>query len=215
MRKVLIFIKSDGLLNTLKFILKGVVSKLYYRSHTLCLYGERKYIEIKRKSVWDKFQCRFIDAIEEIESLNFDRLKILPCRKWLELGSKLCVVFTDDIPIAFGWIHFREHKIDYVGKFDMGNETAWLGPYFVHRKYRGNGLQQLIIKQGIEIAPININAFITSVNASNIPSLNSFEKNGFKLGMKVSCKTGVFAISKCANIDMADECSKKYLKIKR
>lgn len=97
----------------------------------------------------------------------------------------------------------------------MGNETAWLGPCFVYRKYRGNGLQQLMIKQGIEIAPININAFITSVNASNIPSLNSFEKNGFKLGMKVSCKTGVLALSKHTNIDMTDECSKKYLKIKR
>ena len=68
----------------------------------------------------------------------------------------------------------------------MGNATAWLGPYFVHRKYRGNGLQQLIIKQGIEIAPININAFITSENASNIHSLNSFEKNGYYIGMKVS-----------------------------
>lgn len=133
--------------------------------------------------------------------------------EWLKEGSMLCVVFKKEDPVAFIWTHFKEHNIEYVGDFDMGSEIAWLGPSFVHRKYRGKGLQQLVILQGMASAPTNIKVFITSVNASNIPSLRSLEKIGFKVGMEVVCKTGVL-VSKRIKVKALDKHSEKYLKIK-
>lgn len=182
-RKLIEFAKSDGLGNTMRFAWKGLLSAAHlYESETVCLYVDRSDVGTLNNDKWKSFSCQRLSTVDKIDALDFPRLKFHPYRKWIAAGGYCHVLFDGTSPVAFGWTHFNCHSIDKVGTFDMGDSIAWLGPSFVHKNYRGNGLQQLLLQRGIEQAPERITAFITSVNSGNGASLRSFEKNGFRQG---------------------------------
>lgn len=193
MGKILTFIKSDGLDNTMRFMWNALRSKIGHTSHTYCLFADRDGI---LPELGNRIKYKVISDIETLSAINFPRLKLSPWKKWLREGSCVLIIFENDVPIAFGWMHFKSHYVHSVGNFNLGNDMAWLGPYFVHRKYRGKGLQRTAISIGVSEAPKSITSFITSINFSNIASLHSFEKCGFQIGLEVSCTMGIFAHSK-------------------
>lgn len=212
-RKLWIFLASDGWKNTWAFIRKSIIGKFYYQSRTYCLFAEKSDIGSLSDPDWKDYEYRTIRNGDDYSDLmKFGRFCLLPYREWLENGSIACVLFHDGIAVAFSWIHFRTHKIEYVGIFDMGDDIAWIGPMFVHRKHRGHGLQKMMIQRMAEDLPVGIKAVITSVNAANFPSLKSFEKCGFRIGMKVCSNVGMFS-SFCRKMEMMNE-SKEYLRIK-
>jgi hypothetical protein len=213
MRKILIFLASDGWKNTLVFLLKSIKSFFYYQSDTICFYAQREDIESEHRDEWKGFDCRIIQNIEDIQRLNFPRLSLLPCKEWIKAGGVLCVLQKNDDPVGFGWIHFHQHTIKYVGNFDLGNDTAWVGPQFVHKDYRGNGLQKFIVLQCISRMPDNIKVVITSVNQSNLPSLRSYEKMNFCKGVKVSAETGIFSFKSSKSEILNTEAS-HYIKLR-
>lgn len=215
MKKILIFISSDGWKNTFSFILNGINSFFYNCSHTLCLYLNLKdFNSTKRPDLKKGYYCKVIRSSEEIKRLNFERLSILPYHKWIEAGSFVCVVFKDNRAAGYGWVHFNRHIIKYVGEFDLGDDIAWLGPSFVNKDFRGNGLQKFLICFRMSNLPENIKTVITSVNEYNLPSLRSLEKLGFNLGVRVNTKTGIFS-SKTSDIEFTDTESRNYFRIKR
>lgn len=214
MRKILVFIASDGWAHTFSFILKHVKSLFFHRSITLCLYARREDIAVFSTPVWEEYDCKILHSMEELKALHFDRLMLYPCQKWIDAGSTVCVIFKNNVPVAFGWNHFIRHDIKYVGDFELGDNIAWVGPQFVHKIHRGYGLQKLIILQSILNMPKNIQTIITSVNQSNLPSLRSFEKMKFRKGLKISTDIGLFS-SHVSDLTILDPDSLKYLKIKR
>ena len=133
----MIFINSDGLLNTLRFIVNAIISRLGRKSITLCLVGKKADLKVQNRDCWSRFRSRIYTTPEELNSVNFPRLKCTPYTRWLRAGAVCRVVFETDIPVAFSWTHYEEHSVNKIGTFDMGNDIAWLGPYFVHKKYRG------------------------------------------------------------------------------
>lgn len=177
------------------FSLKTIMSIFYHHSSTKCLFLERSALKHLSKLEWDNYSYKIFSNPEDIANLSFDRLKLLPYRQWLKNGSVVIVVFREAIPVAFGWTHFVCHSIQYVGTFDMGNHIAWLGPSFVHKEFRGKGLQKLVIQLGVAKAPTGVDCFITSVNAKNVPSLSSFLKLGFEEGLDISMKKGLLCKS--------------------
>lgn len=213
MNKFLVFCKSDGIKNAIVFSIKSITNILFHHSCTKCIYLERKTFQEVSNPDWEKYNYKVFNKVEEISNLPFDRLKLLPYKKWIENGSFVIVAFDGTTPAAFGWTHFKSHSIHYVGTFDMGNNIAWLGPSFVHKDYRGKGLQKLIIQLGIKTAPNNIDCFITSVNSENTPSLSSLFKLGFKEGLIISTKTGILS-NNTTEIEEVDINSKKYLRLK-
>lgn len=206
-KKIVIFIQSDGWNNTLKFIVNGVLGVLGRKSITLCLVCRRSDVKIHKLAHWSQFVSKTYKSLEDLENVRFPRLKYNPCRRWFDEGSVCRIVFKNDVPVAFSWTHGKKHNIDKVGTFDMGDSINWLGPYFVCKEYRGLSLQQLMIYQDILEAPESITSFITSVNQKNVASLHSFMKLGFFQGG--SC---TFLCGKTV-IDIKDEAS-PYLKIK-
>ena len=191
MGKIATFVESDGWVNTLRFIWKGIRGHFAHTSHTYCLFADRSNI-IEEYSA----DYKIIGRIEDLEEVNFPRLKSCPWRKWLSEGSRVAIIYENKVPIAFGWTHFKSHRIESVGTFDLGDNMAWLEPSFVHHKHRGHGLQKALISIGVNDAPKSIQSFITSVNAGNIASQRSFEKCGFQKGLKVSHTSGLFAKKK-------------------
>lgn len=214
MNKFLVFYKSDGLKSAIQLSIKKIASVFYHCSHTKCIYLERTKLKPLSKPQWDSYDAVLISKPEDIATLSFDRLKLLPCMKWLNNGSNVIVLLKGSTPVAFGWTHFESHSIENVGTFDMGNNIAWLGPFFVHKDFRGKGLQKLIIQQCINKVPDNITSFITSTNSKNTASLSSFLTLGFKEGIDIITKSGVFC-KKGKEIKEITKTSGNYLKLQQ
>ena len=126
--------------------MNGIWSALGRKSVTLCLVGKRIDLKISYREYWNQFRIKAYTSSDALESVNFPRLKYTPYHRWFDEGAICRVVFKADIPVAFSWTHYKEHSIGNVGIFDMGDSIAWLGPYFVHKNYRGLSLQQLMIE---------------------------------------------------------------------
>lgn len=166
--------KSDGFANALKFTLKSVTSLFYNKSITNIYH---KKIE-EDKSYESDYDIRIL-TLSDIENLDFPRLKILPYRKWIDSGSKLYVIYINDSPAGFSWIHFCDYKFTDGLKFDIDNESCWAGPQFIHKDYRGKGLQRIIVEYCIN-RESGKNVY-TSVSNKNIASNKCMERNNFEL----------------------------------
>lgn len=172
--KVVTYCKADGILNTIKFIVNTIQAKIYRKSVTYFYQSNAKPIDSEplRSDIIIKTV-----GVEDIDSVDFPRLKDLPCKKWLNQGSKLFVAYKGEKPVAYTWTHYHNYEIHGVGFFVMNNGECWIGPTFVLNKYRGQGLNKIQIRHQMELDTSTI--FYTSVNHKNTPSCKSFERLGF------------------------------------
>lgn len=173
-KKFFIYLKSDGFVNALKFTLRSITSLVYNKSITNIYH---KKIE-EDKSNESDYDIRIL-TLSDIENLDFPRLKILPYRKWIDSGSKLYVIYINDKPAGFSWIHFCNYKFTDGLKFVINNDCCWAGPQFIHKDYRGKGLQRIIVEYCInKESGKNI---YTSVSKNNIASNKCMMRNNFEL----------------------------------
>lgn len=172
-RKFLIYCKSDGVKDALFYVWKTILSLFYIKSKTCFLELKDSHICV---SSCDNYEIRKIEK-DDVDTINFPRLMLLPVKKWIERGSLLYVTYEGDAPIAFTWTHNGNYEIHGLGSFDLGDNERWIGPTFVCKEYRGRGLNKRQIAYQIKEASDKI--YYTSVNSGNIASLASFKRLGF------------------------------------
>lgn len=187
-KKFFIYCKYDGIKSAIKFTLKTIFSHIYSRSETV-------FFKLDKPLAPPSDQSLIIKAIrlEDIDGINFPRLKLLDCRKWLQSGSKLYIGFVNETPVSFTWTHYNTYQIHGLCHFLLKEKECWIGPTFVHKDFRGKGYNKQQI--ATQIADSNSERFYTSVNNNNMPSIKSFEHAGFKVIGK-TIKTKYFSKSR-------------------
>lgn len=165
--------KSDGFTNTMKFTLKTLTSCIYNRSITN-VYHKKEGCQNNETDD----DIRYM-TLSDIKKLDFPRLKILPYPKWINLGSKLYVLYIDGQAAGFSWIHFCDYKFTDRLAFTIDNNSCWAGPQFIHKDYRGRGLQRIIVEYSINKEKGK--DIYTSVNSNNIASIKCMMRNNFEL----------------------------------
>lgn len=173
-KKFFIYLKSDGFVNALKFTLRSITSLVYNKSITNVYH---KKVEEDKGNESD-YDIR-IQTLSEINKMDFPRLKILPYNNWINCGSKLYVIYIDDKPAGFSWIHFCNYQFADGLKFAIGNKSCWAGPQFIHKDYRGKGLQRIIVEYSINNEKGK--DIYTSVSNNNIASNKCMMRNNFEL----------------------------------
>lgn len=172
-RKFIVYCKSDGLLNALKFSLKACVSFFYRNSTTL--FFRRIYVPIAQSSFPDEMK-NYV-SVNELRQIDMPRLYLLDCKSKFAEGQQLYVTFDHGTPVAFSWTAIHHYYVHGVGDFLLNDNEYWIGPTFVMKSHRGRGLNKMQI-----MAQMNDYAgtFYTSVNSFNVPSIKSFLSLGFK-----------------------------------
>ena len=173
-KKFFIYLKSDGFANAMKFTLKSITSLIYNKSITN-IYHKKIDEDESNESDYDIRNL----TLSDIEKLDFPRLKILPYRKWIDSGSKLYIIYINGNPAGFSWIHFCNYKFTAGLKFVINNDCCWAGPQFIHKDYRGKGLQRIIVEYCIN-KESGKNVY-TSVSNNNIASNKCMIRNKFEL----------------------------------
>ena len=123
----------------------------------------------------------------EVERMDFPRLKLLDWRKWLENKSRLYVAYVGNEPVGYAWIHY--HSYHFAGKYNFGIEEneVWIGPSFVKKEFRGKGLQKALTQY--RLSKIKNCTVYTSVNSNNIASNKCMKRNNFEFMGTVTITT--------------------------
>ena len=168
----MVYCKSDGLWNAMRFVWKSVTSPIYKKSETIFYMFNEQVCSNK-----GDMQIREV-SLEELERMDFPRLKSVNYREWIRNRSRVFVCSHDSSPIAFTWSHYGNYQIHGTGRFLLNKNECWLGPTFVDKRYRGQGINKAQII--FQMNHSNARVYYTSVNKSNIPSCKSFEHLGFR-----------------------------------
>lgn len=178
MKKILIYIKSDGWKNSIRMIIKSILYKIYYQTCTNFYVMEKKDKRFQNENNSDDLIVRELN-VEEVASLDFPRLKLLDYEKWLNNGSHLYVSFLKGNPVGFVWTHQNNYYIHDLGTFILNKNEYWSGPTFVYHTLRGRGINKNQKLFQLNHLPNNSIIF-TSINEKNIPSIRSNVRYGFR-----------------------------------
>lgn len=177
MNKLLIYLKQEGLSATIakviSFLFKGSSTTDFYCCVNPVSCANRNSVVLKYLTYTElnKFdQIKFfshINGADYIESTN----------------QFILTAYYEDEMVGYVAAEYDKLKdIHGLGKFKLNKDEAWVGPVYVCRKYRKKGVSSYLIsgtlqqlKQRFCIASV-----YTCINADNISSIRSFEKNGFK-----------------------------------
>jgi len=103
--------------------------------------------------------------------------------------ESFCVgVFLNNRLAGWGWFHLGPRR-DVVSAHNLELSTleriVWLGPAYVRPRYRGRGLQKVLIQRRLleaqRLYHMKDLVAITLVGADNIPSIASLKRLGFVL----------------------------------
>ena len=172
-KKIFIYLKSDGFVNALKFTLKSVTSMVYNHSLTniyKTTVGSSEYngnVDIKEVS------------LKDAEAMVFPRFELLPFKKWLNNKSHLYVAYIDGQPVGYSWIHYNSYHFAGDYNFSIDGNECWFGPSFVKKEFRGQGIQKALT--AYRLSQVKDTTIYTSVSSNNIASNKCMLRSKFEL----------------------------------
>ncbi len=178
MKKILIYLSSDGWKNTIALIRKSILKKICYHTTTSFYMWEKKNETFENNQEIRNLSVKEL-TLDEIESIDFPRLKLLNYKEWLKDGSHVYVSFLNGKPVGFAWTHSKSYHIHGLGTFKLYENEYWSGPTFVLNSLRGRGINRTQKIFQLNHLPKNSSIF-TSINENNIPSIRSNVRYGFK-----------------------------------
>ncbi len=177
MKKTLISIKYDGLKNTINNISTRLKKLTYAVRRTVYLSKEIKN-HLDASTSRNNFEILFIDKPVDLIRTN-SKLELLPCKTWFKNNSKCCLTIKDNKVVAYAWLHLERYNFDGEN-IVLDSDTAWLGPVFVNKDLRRQGINNFQIEYLIsEAAKIGKTKIETSANNQNTASIRTFTNLGF------------------------------------
>lgn len=202
--KFFVYCKSDGIKEALTFVFR-TFAMIFYKKSITNFYKSNGAVNV---SDVDTKNIEINEmTLSNLSTIEFSRLKLLPCEEWLKKGSKLYICYMEDKPIAFTWSHFGSYNIHGIGNFILNENEYWIGPTFVHKNYRGLGINKSQIQY--QMSECKGKTALTSVSANNIASIKSFEKFSFSLIGQIKCRNVFFK----KNVNIFDDELKQRINI--
>ncbi len=174
MKKIQVYLRSDGFRNTLSFMIRSIVSLFYKNSETVFL--ELPVVTLKETTKDTSIEFNFLEDINMLPG-RFDRLQLLNVRDWYSRGSHCLVGMQKGEFISFAWSHVGAYKIHEGLTFILPENSGWVGPLFVDCHHRSKGInKQQVVKL---LRESHFEYAYTSVGSWNIPSLRALRRIGF------------------------------------
>lgn len=176
MNQILKYIKTEGVCFTLNKIWNKVCQR--GQSHTVFLKYDGNYqVENQEEFAIEKLteqnrkdfeKIKFWNFIHSEDFINNPKQSIL----LLKVGEEYIAYVAEE--------HEQSREIHGLGIFKLKTGEGWIGPAYVVKKWRGQGLiRKLISMQMQNLRNIGVDIFFTAINSNNCASLTSFKHMGF------------------------------------
>jgi len=144
--RLIVNLKTEGICNTLIGISRlgcqriGIISSntLIYKK---CLGLDEPYDNLGAQRA--HIRLEIFRGERELKAFGqaTPKLANLPLRKWFKRGSVCLALTSSDQIFGYGWIHFAFFDgIDSVNTLRLDANEAYIGPFFIDPKFRGNRL---------------------------------------------------------------------------
>lgn len=177
MSKIVNYLKYEGISATVKKIVHSVK-----KSDSKTVFFEASDSDFTREKETLRVVGLKEDFLNEFENIKF--FEHIVSGDYLNSNSrKLLLGYIGDVLVGYvAAEHGVEKKIHGLGRFSLTAEEAWIGPTWVRREFRGQGISSVLIREMMDILQKenNIMHFYTAINAENISSQKAFVKNSFK-----------------------------------
>jgi GNAT superfamily N-acetyltransferase len=115
-----------------------------------------------------------------LEEHVYAKLAYLPYRRWFDAGSVCFLGLVQGKVVSYCWAHRRSYSLGRIGSFRLRDNEWWIGPVFVDKRCRRQGINTAQIHHAIrELSGRRGKVFYTATNASNHASMKSFVRCGF------------------------------------
>jgi GNAT superfamily N-acetyltransferase len=209
LRKLIRSIKFDGIKETVSLIINNIKYKIGLRSSNSYYFINSKNSNINVGSIkYNSFWLENVDQLKKYKILG--RINNGIASEWLLNNNKLFVVEKETNIIAYIWVKLKSCKTNDNIIMRLNINEVWLGPGFVNKNYRSEGIGRFMIASAISKQKENdIEIIFTSISSKNYPSIINLMKNGFSLIGLYHFKKGIFCKNRRKIIDFTE---KNYLK---
>ena len=192
MKRVISYLKSEGLLTFLKKVVSIIYLKigisnsitLFFRCDKICSMEERMDLVIKKLSYENLKQfekMKFFGHIQGVDYINNPNQLIL-------------LAFNGDNIVGYISAQYGiKREIFGLGSFSLDDNECWIGPVYVIREYRCQGISSYLIKY-IQNRMYTQKEYYTCINETNHSSIASFKKLKFQEIGSVSSHKKDFSI---------------------
>jgi GNAT superfamily N-acetyltransferase len=167
-------IKSDGISNVIKIVINKLVG-FFFRN--IITYGFE--FDLTNTANHDDEPIKVQKLAEAKKILHLSKSEV---NKALLNDGECYIVKNGGEVSGYSFVSFGVKNIVGFDNIQLkNNNLAWIGPVFVSKKYRGLGINKVMVNFAIKTCrQKGIKSLLTSINSKNIPSINSFIKIGFK-----------------------------------
>lgn len=171
------YLRQEGVVDTAKRIL----SKFLFGSASTTIFLRAEYPMCDPHV----FAVADVEVLMSSNRVDFDSIKFWDFVRTddyinNEHQSVLLLKMKDEYVAYAAEEHGKKKDIHGLGSFLLEERQAWIGPVYVTKKWRGNGINRfLVLKQMQRLHAMGINEVFTSINSQNTSSLKSFKKAGF------------------------------------
>lgn len=204
MNKLFLYLKNEGIHQTLEKILTKFLTKTgIKKSTTLFFICNNKNIKpVPKRQDFD------IKILTETDVAEFEKIKFFSHIYGKDYinnhNQKIILVLQNNIIVAYAAAQTNmRREIHGLGYFTLNESECWIGPTYVTKNNRNKGIASLMIRyiQNYIFTSDQISTYYTSINKTNTPSVTSFIKSGFELlGEIIGKEHGFSVISDNNNI---------------
>ena len=176
MSKIIKYLKEEGVAVTFK----KIMDKLFHKSksHTV-------FFRLELSPDFKAADDLVVETLNINNKGGFEKIKFwdfVNPDDYIDNSNQSIMLYKDNGQYAA--YAAEEHSIDRVihdlGVFHLNSDEAWIGPVYVCKQWRGQGINgNLISKQLGLLSQIGIKYVYTAINSNNSSSIKSFAKNGF------------------------------------
>lgn len=176
MSKLFTYLKYEGIWATIEKVILLLKRK---ESATMFLRCETPNDSISIPQI--QIMPLTVDRLTDFERIKF--FDHIDGREYIDsTNSMILLAMRDGQVIGYVGAEYGKGKtIHGLGCFQLGAQEAWVGPTYVRRQARGQGISTSLIAEMLRLLKNEkrILTFFTAINSRNASSIRSFEKNGF------------------------------------
>ena len=179
MNKLIIYLRNEGILQTIK---KAFV-KVFRSENSQTIFFHRR-IDVDCKILQEEHDESYSELTEETIP-QFEKIKFWDFINAMQYvnnqnESVLLVKCEGEIIAYAAECHEKERPIHGLGSFQLRAKEAWIGPVYVQKHYRGKGINRRLVTEQLQrLRAKGITDFYTSINSNNPSSIKSFQNAGF------------------------------------
>lgn len=180
LKKIIYFVKEEGFWEFAYFLLQKLRKIVFNRVTTI--YVRFSSYNLDKRYEFDGKVVTYDKAVRYPVNFRNGRMDQKKLEEYLTQGGKCYLFFSPlDELVGYGILRKERFYIEDGVSISIENDSYWLGPIYIYKKFRERGYGKIIISNVLHkhLSQEKTSCFYTCINSMNIASIKAFLNCGF------------------------------------